>query len=263
MQEIRDLHEQYWETVKQVLPNDLDLPYLQISTVAEAYADFHKSITGEDVKFDSIEPEVPTSMSLLDSGALYDFVINRGGILIPTACLDDEVEVTKCGLVHEQVHEVLSGQALVYASDQIFKQYGEAGNMLIQFVEHVAHGYALKILEREGISAEQYLRAPVEFYNPRSRAFFGITEHPLTPDAEVEHMVEQYGDYMKEIADLDPINRFTNCLENFLEMFVKERATRDNARKVVISLMNSNPLVKRRVDDGGWKVVKPLQFPDR
>lgn len=260
--EIEKLNKIYWEKTKEIIPHNLDVPYLIVDSFRNAFNEFHNSIYKENKDVGVLGPDVPTSMTLATSGKFVDFNLYFGGILIPENCLEDNVKQTKMGLVHEQFHEVLRDKSLIYGLNMVFHGNPQIQNVFNRFTEYMVHNYTAQLLEKEGIQKNEYFDMVVNLYNPRGKKFYGLNENsiPMTPEEELKITLEQHAEVWELTNKYDPVNQFVFCFKEFMDYSNFDKQTEISSIQLYNQVMNASSIIQKRIHDGTWQNIAPLKF---
>lgn len=245
---LRQLHLEWWNITCDFMQTKLEPPYLAIDEVDGAFSEFHYSKFGERRDIQTGLPDVPTSMSIVLSGRMYNLTFSFGGILIPNKCLEDKMEETLAGLVHEQVHETLRARGVVYGLNKVFSEPA-VQQVFDNFTEFMAHSMTIQVLSPV-MSPGDYVKVPITLYNPRA----GMVSESVEED--IKAAASQYTDFLQQMRGRDPIQQWNCILADFVNSYYpNEGRLTANSFKQICGLSR---LYERRNFHGEWKRFEPF-----
>ncbi|GEM_PF-6116093 len=255
-EELLKYHAESWGKVKETTQTNLPLPFLEVCDPRQAWTNFDKSLENETHNPSDEELlDVPKNMVLIYQGTFVPLNFAYGGILVPEKCLEDEIEQTKAALTHEQVHDALQGSSFIYGLSFIFASQPEIHNVFNNFIEFMAHIYAARTMEKQGMPCEKYYEVPV-IYTRRVREQFGM-KNEMSREEEVKQIIKQHEDFYKEIKDVNPITNSFECFATFMRGY-----TPPNIQRACVQLygqlLKTPKMIRRRRLDDRWTTITPL-----
>lgn len=245
-----------WKWIKDILPNDLEMPYIEINTIKGGYLNFKQSM-GDKGPLQIEELEVPTAMCKMDYNSEQGLILAYGGVLLPISCLEDAVEQTQAGLTHEQVHEVLRSKAFIYGLSTLFANDFDTHFIFSNFIEFMAHIYTARTLEKNGFPPKKYYETPVK-YTRRIASQQGNHQKEAPPlEKELSLITKQHEDFWAEIKEYDPIIQFNQCFEKFLEAYAR-RDLAVNCKVAYDYVSKMKKTIIRRNYQNKWGSIKPI-----
>lgn len=255
-----EMYKETWNVVKKTMPNDLELPYLSVGAFQDCYNDANKSVNQTNLELVVEESKSPASISLINKGLVANFKLYNCGIFIPEDILNYSEDEIKTAVVHEQVHEVLKNSSLIYGIKPVLCGSPELNKYFDDFIETVTHAYSSEIFKNEFGTSDIYFKSLVEKYTllDNEEEAFNFLENK---EKQIDFAKKLNEFYMSHFEKGNPIKRFDYHLQVHLTLNQIPDEFQNLIKKVYNDISNSVYMVERRLFDGKWKVVLPIDKP--
>jgi len=212
---LRQFNKRAWEEVRKPLDCRLAPPFLYLTSKDDLLEVVRKRFKREDEDFSIELPTIEGDATLIPSAHLQanfdhdEISFCYGGIFVPSGYSDDHME-TKAALVHEQFHNALASEHMLYGAFCSAMNNEFAKNIFVGLSELMSHGFAASVMERMGMPKRDYYRMVAR--NDANSSGKTLDEAVVTKE------MQSVETFMEAIKGLHPIGHADQCFGRFVRI---------------------------------------------